>query len=87
MQGYHGDIRFKGSLAARNFWRRIPLMQNFFKIFQKKSSRHEKYNIPNLAYGLKEVTIFFKPINILTNELEYYIGQAKAFHSVCPNNR
>ena len=69
-------------------------MQNFFKkslaelkIFQKKSSRHGKYNLPNLAYGLKEVTIFFKPINILTNELEYYIGQAKAFHSVSPNNR
>ena len=40
-------------------------MQNFFKIFQKKSSRHGKYNIPDLAYGLKEVTLFLKPIYIL----------------------
>ena len=69
-------------------------MQNFFKkslaelkIFQKKSSRHGKYNLHDLAYGLKEVTIFFKPINILINGPQSHIGQAKAFHSVCPNNR
>ena len=62
-------------------------MQNFFKIFQKKSSRHGKYNLPDLAYGLKEVTIFFKPINILINGLRPHIGQAKVYHSVWPNNR
>ena len=45
---FHGEITkpfkgtmrqsiFKGNLAARNFWPRIPLMQNFFE----KSSRHK----------------------------------------------
>ena len=36
-------VGFKGSPAARNFCPRIPLMQNFFEIFQKKSIRHKFY--------------------------------------------
>ena len=59
-------------------------MQNFFK---KSLADTENIKPPNLAYGLKEVTTFFKPIIILTNGLEFHIGQAKVLHSVCPNNR
>merc|ERR1711911_27810 len=55
---------FKGNLAARNFWRRIPLMQNFF---EKSLADTENIISHYLAYGLKELAIFFKPINILIN--------------------
>ena len=47
----------------------------------------ENINLSDLAYGLKEVTIFFKLIDILINGLQFRIGKAKAFHLVCPNSR
>ena len=37
----------------------------------------ENTNLSDLAYSLKKVTIFFKPIDILINGLQFHIGQAK----------
>ena len=78
---YWFHLIIKGRLVGP---RRIPLMQNFF---EKSLADTENIISPYLAYGLKELAIFFKPINILINWLQSHIGQAKAFHSVCPNDR
>ena len=67
---------FEGRLAGT---RRIPLMQNFF---EKSLADMENINLSDLAYGLKEVTIFFKPMDIWINGLQSHVGQTKAFHSV-----
>ena len=54
-------------------------MQNFF---EKSLADMENINLSDLAYGLKEVTIFFKPMHIWINGLQSHVGQTKAFHSV-----
>ena len=45
----------KGNLAARTFWRRIPLMQNFFEIFQNIFNK-SLADTKSMKTGLKEVT-------------------------------